>query len=113
MSLLHALILLSSLSFLGYGISYFKSTNMKLEFKRFGLEKFGAPTAILEVLGGAGLLVGIKYNPILLVAAGGLSLLMLLGVIVRIKLKDSIWITLPAFIFMALNGTIFFISLSN
>lgn len=113
MSLLHFLILVSSLSFLGYGISYFSSTDMKLEFKRFGLEKFGALTAILEVLGGAGLLVGIKYNPILMLSAGGLSILMLLGVVVRIKLKDSIWVSLPAFIFMALNGTIFFMSLLN
>ncbi len=112
MILRYALILLSSLSFLGYGISYFKSTEMKLEFKRFGLEKFGAPTATLEVLGGIGLLVGIKFNPILLISAGGLALLMLLGVVVRMKIKDSLLVSLPAIIFMALNGYLFFISLT-
>ena len=64
MILRYALILLSSLSFLGYGISYFKSTEMKLEFKRFGLEKFGAPTATLEVLGGIGLTLFVKFPPV-------------------------------------------------
>ena len=41
MNLLNILILISSLSFMGYGIAYFKSTKMKSEFKRFRLEKAG------------------------------------------------------------------------
>lgn len=96
---------------MGYGIGYFRSTKMKSEFKRFGLEKAGALTAILEIMGALGLLVGLKLHPVLLISAGGLSLLMLLGVAVRIKVKDSIWVTLPAFFFMILNAYIFFISL--
>ncbi len=86
---------------------------MKEEFKRFGLEKAGALTAILELLGGVGLLIGLKLFPILLVSAGGLTLLMLLGVIVRIKVKDSLWVTMPALFFMLLNASIFFLSLTN
>jgi uncharacterized membrane protein YphA (DoxX/SURF4 family) len=66
--LFYGLILLSSISFIGYGIAYFVGPSMKLEFQRFGLEKVGALTAILELLGGVGLLVGIKFNPILLVS---------------------------------------------
>lgn len=111
MNLLNALIFFSSLSFLGYGIAYFTSTKMKSEFKRFGLEKAGALTAILEILGALGLLVGLKYHPILLIAAAGLSLLMLVGVAVRIKVKDSVWVSLPAFFFMVLNAYIFYLSL--
>lgn len=113
MNLLTALILVSSLSFIGYGIAYFKSTEMKNEFKRFGLEKAGALTAVLELLGASGLLIGLKYHPILLVSAGGLALLMLLGVAVRIKVGDTLWITLPAIFFMLLNAYIFFISLEQ
>jgi hypothetical protein len=86
---------------------------MKEEFKRFGLEKAGALTAVLELLGGAGLLIGLKLFPILLVSAGGLTLLMLLGVIVRIKVRDSLWVTMPALFFMLLNASIFFLSLTN
>ncbi len=111
MNLLSILILLSSLSFMGYGIAYFKSAKMKSEFKRFGLEKAGALTAILEILGALGLLLGFKFHPLLLISAGGLAILMLLGVAVRIKIKDSVWVSIPAFFFMLLNAYIFFMSL--
>lgn len=112
MNLRNVLILISSLSFLGYGIAYFKSTKMKSEFKRFGLEKAGALTAILEILGALGLMVGLKLYPVLLISAGGLAILMLLGVAVRIKCKDSVWVTLPAFLFMILNGYICFMAMN-
>lgn len=111
MSLINVLIFISSLSFMAYGIAYFKSTNMKSEFKRFGLEKAGTLTAVLELLGSLGLLVGLKFHTFLLVSAGGLGILMFLGVAVRIKARDPIWATMPALFFMVLNTYIFFISL--
>jgi hypothetical protein len=80
---------------------------MKSEFKRFNLEKFGLLTIVLQFLGATGLLVGLLYNPILILASLGLSLLMISGLIVRIRLKDSIWVSLPAFFYMALNAFIF------
>lgn len=111
MTFLNILIVISSVSFLIYGISYFTTTNMKIEFKRFGLEKFGALTAILEILGALGLLLGIRFHPILLISSGGLAILMFLGVIVRIKMKDSLLISTPATIYMLLNACIFFLSI--
>ena len=84
---------------------------MKSEFKRFGLEKLGALTAVLELLGAFGLLVGLRFHPLLLVSAGGLAILMLLGVAVRIKMRDSLLISLPATFYMLLNAYIFFLSL--
>lgn len=84
---------------------------MKNEFKRFNLEKIGLLTIVLEFLGATGLLVGLKFNPILMISSLGLGLLMLSGLIVRIKLKDNIWISLPALLFMILNLFIFFESL--
>jgi len=111
MNLLTMLIVISSLSFTGYGIAYFSSAKMKSEFKRFGLEKAGALTAILEIVGALGLLLGLKIHLILLVSAAGLAVLMLLGVAVRIKVRDTIWVTLPALFFMILNAYIFFMSL--
>jgi len=100
-------LIFSSISFLFYGISYFASTKMKSEFKRFGLEKFGAVTAILELMGGLGLIIGLKFNPVLVISSFGLALLMFLGVLVRIKVKDSILITLPALFYMLLNLYLF------
>ena len=111
MTFLNILIVISSVSFILYGISYFTTTNMKIEFKRFGLEKFGALTAILEILGALGLLLGISLHPILLVSSAGLTILMLLGVLVRIKMKDSLLISTPATVYMLLNACIFFLAL--
>lgn len=107
MKLLQGLILFSSFSFLFYGISYFKSTKMKDEFKRFGLEKLGILTAVLELLGAVGLIIGLSYQPILLIAAGGLAILMLMGLAVRIKVKDGLWLSLPALFYLLLNAYIF------
>lgn len=80
---------------------------MKEEFNRFGLQKLGIPTAILELLGAAGLLIGLKVYPILMVSSIGLALLMLMGILVRIKMKDSVWLLLPALFYMLLNAYIF------
>lgn len=85
---------------------------MKNEFKRFGLEKMGLTTVTLEITGALGLLVGLKFNFILVISSLGLALLMLSGLIVRLKLKDSIWISLPAFFYMVLNTYIFCLSIN-
>jgi hypothetical protein len=84
---------------------------MKNEFKRFGLEKLGLLTVILELIGAIGLLIGIKINLLLIIASLGLGLLMLCGVIVRLRLKDNLWISFPALFYMFLNFYIFFKSL--
>jgi hypothetical protein len=86
---------------------------MKNEFKRFNLERFALLTIFFEFMGAAGLLIGLYFNPILIISSGGLSLLMLLGVMVRIKIKDSIWVTLPAVLFMVLNFYIFISAIEN
>ncbi|SDY51386.1 DoxX family protein [Hymenobacter psychrophilus] len=102
------LIWLSSLSFLGYGIGYFVSPKLQEEFKRFGLAKFGPLTGALEILGAVGLLLGLWVPLILLLASAGLTLLMLLGFGVRLKIKDGFWASLPSFLFMLLNAYIFY-----
>ena len=105
-------VLISSLSFYAYVVSYFISPHMKNEFKRFDLEKLGLTIIILEFLGATGLLVGLKINPILIISSLGLGLLMFCGLIVRINLKDSAWISLPAIFFMFLNFYIFIESIT-
>jgi hypothetical protein len=83
---------------------------MKNEFIRFGLGKFGTLTAILEIVGAIGLLVGLLYNAILLISSGGLALLMFLGVGVRLKLKTACSFIL---FYCALNLYIFIESLKS
>ena len=100
-------VLISSFSFFAYTIYYFKSSKMKMEFKRFGLEKFGLIIMTLQFLGATGLLVGLLFNPLLIISSLGLALLMLAGFLVRFKLKDGILVSLPALFYMSLNAYIF------
>jgi hypothetical protein len=102
------LVLFSGVSFIIYGSLLLVSAEMQNEFKRFGLEKFTTLVGVLELLGGIGLLVGIKVSFILLISSGGLFLLMLLGFGVRVKIKDSFWLSFPSFFFMSLNLFVFF-----
>lgn len=81
---------------------------MQLEFKRFQLEKFMILTGILELLGGAGLLVGFYIDFILLFSSAGLGLLMFFAFLVRLKMKDSFLVSLPSLFFMVLNFYIFY-----
>jgi len=81
---------------------------MKLEFNRFRLSNVQRKiTGLLQILGGIFLLLGF-INPLIgLVAAGGLTVQMLLGFIVRLRIKDSFILASPSFIFMILNGYLF------
>jgi hypothetical protein len=110
MILRNILVFISGISFLYYGIAYINSKHLKMEFKRFGLEKTGILIAILQFLGGTGLLVGLRIPFFLIFSSGGLALLMLFGIVFRIKAKDTFWVTLPALFFMLLNGYIFYVS---
>lgn len=102
-----SLVCLNALAFLIYGVSCLVTTKMKNEFIRFGIPNFRLLTGLLQIAGGLGILLGYWFNQyILLIASGGLSFLMLSGFIVRLKIKDSIPDTIPAFSFCVLNGII-------
>ena len=105
-------VLISSFSFFAYTIYYFKSSKMEMEFKRFGLEKFGLIIIMLQFLGATGLMVGLVFNPLLIISSLGLALLMLAGFLVRLKLKDGILVSLPALFYMSLNAYIFLVSIA-
>ena len=105
-------VLISSFSFFAYTIYYFKSSKMEMEFKRFGLEKFGLIIITLQFLGATGLMVGLVFNPLLIISSLGLALLMLAGFLVRLKLKDGILVSLPALFDMSLNAYIFLVSIA-
>lgn len=111
MTLKTIIVLFSSLSFYAYVVSFFVSPHMKKEFKRFNLEKLGLLTVTFQFLGATGLLLGLKYSPLLPLSSLGLSLLMLCGLIVRIRIKDSVWVSLPAVFFMVLNLLIFWLAI--
>lgn len=105
MSLFFVLVVLSGTAFLVYGTLCLFSERMVHEFERYGLARFRTLTGALEVLGGTGLLIGLLVSlPLLCFAAGGLAVLMLLGVGVRIRMRDGVLLTLPAFVLLCVNG---------
>lgn len=106
LSLLAAIVLFSSLSFLAYGGSCLLAERMRAEFGRYGLSRFRVLTGILEILGAIGLLVGLAVPLLGLMAASGLTLLMLAGVGVRVRIRDSFLQMLPAVFYLLLNGYI-------
>ena len=105
MTIIDVLSIFSGTCFLFYGASCLFSTHMSKEFKRFGIPQFLKLTGALQILGGFSLLIGCWKIPLLaFIGATGLALLMLLGSVVRIKIKDSFLQSSPAFIFTILNS---------
>jgi hypothetical protein len=61
-------------------------------------------TGFLQLLGAIGLLIGLYFSPILLLLASmGLSILMIAGFIVRLKINDNFIQSSPSFLFAVLN----------
>ena len=86
---------------------------MKLEFQRYRLSQFRILTGILQIAGSTGLLLGYVYRPFILIASLGLGVLMLLGVSVRVKIRDPWYMIVPAFTYAVLNFSIFFHALES
>jgi hypothetical protein len=97
------LILFSGLSFLGYGSACFFSSRMKQEFLRYHLAEQRIMVGALQGFAGFGLLAGMNQPWMGQLAAGGLALMMLIAVIVRIQIKDTMLQTIPAVFYLALN----------
>lgn len=90
-------------SFLVYGARCLFAEAMVVEFKRWGVSKLRHITGVLEILGALGLVAG-QWLPWLgLLSAAGLSLLMVCGLLVRLRIKDSFLQTLPAVIYLTVS----------
>lgn len=107
MTFLTFLVLFSSLSFLFFGISCLLTEQMRNEFIRYGLSKHLKVIGTLQIIGALGLGLGYLYLPYLsVVAAVGLSILMLFGFGVRLKIKDSFVQSAPSILYAIINGYI-------
>ena len=94
---------LSGIAFLVYATLCFFSASMASDFHRFGLDTLRLPTGILELLGGAGLLIGLKWPPALSISSAGLALLMFFAFAIRVRMRDSVALSTPSFLCMLLN----------
>ena len=80
---------------------------MILEFKRFGMtDPQRLATGTLQLLGAAGVVTGLFIPIIGFLASGGLSIMMLVAFLVRMKIKDGFLQSAPSLLFLALNGWI-------
>ena len=100
------LALVSGLSFLHYGFEILSRPRLEEEFSRYGLTEFRGLVGVLELLGGAGVIIGLVYTPLGALAALGLCALMLLGLVVRIRLGDALRLMVPATLLCVLNAVI-------
>jgi DoxX-like family len=94
-----------ALAFLFYGYNCLFSTKLVLEFNRFGLSSIQRNiTGSAQILGSLGLVAGLVFYPLGFVASLGLSVLMLFGFGVRLKIKDTFTEAAPSFILLLVNG---------
>ena len=104
------LILFSSISFVIYSLNSIFSKRMILEFSRWGVGNLRILVASFQMFGAIGLLLGMYNIWLLCLASFLLVLMMISAVIIRIRVKDSILMTLPAIIYALVNSVIFYIS---
>jgi DoxX-like family len=90
--------------FLYYGASCLFFNGMAADFERFGLTQLRVLTGTLELLGALGLVVGLLVPEIAIASAAGLALLMALGLLTRLRLRDSLRETLPAAVLLLVNA---------
>lgn len=94
---------LSAILFLYYGAAVLFSNAMVTEFEQFGLPNFRKLTGVLELLGAARLIAGYLIPPLVVVASGGLALLMVLGLAVRFRSRSTLPDSLAALAMLLIN----------
>ena len=98
------LILFSAISFLGYGSACSVASYMKREFDRYQMRSLRTLVGGLQLCAAIGLLAGQSQPWIGRTASAGLAVMMLVAVGVRIRIKDTVFQTVPALLYLALNA---------
>jgi hypothetical protein len=109
----NALLFFNALSFIGYGAACFLSSRMKREFVRYRLGPQRVWVGLLQWGAGIGLLWGMWVPWLGQAAAGGLALMMLLAVGVRVRIGDSVLQTIPALFYLMLNAYLWRVGFEN
>lgn len=94
----------SAALFLFYGISCLFADGMRAEFERYNLRAYRRLTGLLEVLGAVGLIASLAFPVLLIPSALGLTLLMVLGVMTRLRVRDPLVDAVPALVLLLINA---------
>ncbi|MEQ8926991.1 MAG: DoxX family protein [Fulvivirga sp.] len=99
----------TAIAFFYYGLTCLFSNKMMSEFIRFGLnDRLRIITGLLQLAGALGIFMGLKLPLLGMMATFGLSILMLLGFITRLKINDPFKESVPSFAFMVINAYLFY-----
>ena len=99
------LTIVSSSLFIIYGLLCITSQHMVEEFERYGVARFRTLVGYLELIGGLGQIIGYYYSlPLFLTASLGLTVLMLMAVVLRVKLRDPFLEIIPAAVLFVINA---------
>lgn len=79
---------ISAVCFLAYGIGCLTTRTMQTEFLRYGLPNLRVLTGTLQIAAAIGLFAGYAYPACALLSAAGLSIMMIVAIGVRLKIKD-------------------------
>ena len=103
--LFQTVLILNAVFFIFYGLQCFRSPVLVEDFRRFGLpDSQRILTGVLQLLGSAGLIIGL-FIPILgMLASGGLAVMMLVAFFVRVKVGDGVIQSAPSLIFLVINA---------
>lgn len=104
--LLVTLVLISALAFTYYGGETLFADPPRGEYERYGMANTRVFAGSAQLIGAAGLIVGLHFTPIGIAAAVGLTLMMLLGLIVRQRIHDAPRLMVPAGTLAAINGSL-------
>lgn len=104
--LLVILAALSAAAFFYYGGETLFADPPRVEYERYGLPKLRVLVGSLQLLGAAGLLIGLLFAPLGAAAATGLALMMLLGVAARVRIHDAPRLMIPAGSLAVLNAVL-------
>ena len=95
---------ISAIGFLVYGIGCLTTQAMRAEFLRYGLPSLRVLTGALQIAAAIGLFAGYVYPVCALIAALGLSFMMIVAIGVRWKIKDPLAGFLQALVCFLLNA---------
>jgi uncharacterized membrane protein YphA (DoxX/SURF4 family) len=111
--ILLVLALISGSSFLYYGFAILFRIRLKEEFSRYGMPKTRGFVGVMEILGGTAVLLGLFVAPLGALGAAGLTLLMILGLSVRLRIHDAPRLMMPAALLGGLNAVLVVLFVSS
>ncbi len=76
---------------------------MRREFVRFGMPRWRVITGVLQIGASVGLVLGFVYPAAAVLAATGLSMMMLVALVVRVRIRDPLTGFLQAMGCLVLN----------